>query len=272
MLSRRVPLKDDVGGGDALLPTVVLLGTFILVSSLFIAGMGHLVALNIASQSPEEPIQYIGDNLFEFSPLDADPNGTVLPGITDVQLTSKYFSVGIPSHKVTWTKTGLRDVSSYVIRNATVQDKWENLGLDEVLVTDYIIFYQSQKTWGGLSHKFAAAVISFDEITEHRKNTTELSDVSFHLFNWFNVRTQIGPGFASFNDAIWSSRFNYTVASSLNASIATASPWALVGAFLSFSLPNVDPMINLLMAIPIWLAIGYLVLMVVRSFIPTLGG
>lgn len=52
----------------------------------------------------------------------------------------------------------------------------------------------------------------------------------------------------------------------------TFNAWNLIGALLTFQLPNVHPAINMLISIPIWVLIAYLIYVLILKAIPFVGG
>jgi len=52
----------------------------------------------------------------------------------------------------------------------------------------------------------------------------------------------------------------------------TFNAWNLIGALLFFKLPNVHPVINMLIAIPIWVMIAWLIYILILKAIPFVGG
>lgn len=52
----------------------------------------------------------------------------------------------------------------------------------------------------------------------------------------------------------------------------TISAWNLIGMLLFFQMPNIHPIINGLIAIPIWVCIGYLIYVLILKAIPFVGG
>jgi hypothetical protein len=259
---------------ENLMPTVIFLGTFLLCGGLLIAGLNVLVSANQAAQAPDTAQEIVGEEVFTQIAWTAAPNETVYSSFALI-LHTKYWSHGMISipdaYKKVYSYAGKRDVACYLIRDSRVSDQWAVLGLDNVLATDYVFFYQSVKTWGGLSHNYKTHAIPLDVILEERRADTNFSDVDFHLYNYFTARLWTGPG-TNLTDGLWNSNFNITLGMSLNSTIGDVSPWGLVGAFLSFRLPNVDPVINLLVAVPVWLALGFLVLTVISRFIPFVPG
>ena len=256
---------------ENLMPTVIFLGTFLLTGGLLIAGLNVLVTANQSAQSPNSPEQIIGGDVFTLLEWTAAPNGTVTPDVI-ITLHSKYFAHGFPEHQKIYSYAGKRDVYCYVIRDSTVRDKWEEtLNLEDVQAKDYVIFYQNKHIYWGLGHRYMAEVIPLDIIIEKKRADLNFSDVDFKLYQYFTVRFHTGPGM-NFTTGIMNNYYNITLGMSLNSSISSMGPWGMVGAFLSFRLPNIDPVLNLLIAVPIWLALGFMILTVISRFIPLVPG
>jgi hypothetical protein len=54
--------------------------------------------------------------------------------------------------------------------------------------------------------------------------------------------------------------------------MAESSMWTVLGQMLTAQIPDVHPIINILIAVPFWAAIGFMAIMIVSRFIPLIGG
>ena len=57
-----------------------------------------------------------------------------------------------------------------------------------------------------------------------------------------------------------------------NETIASYASWSLITRILFFQMPNVHPLINYMIAIPLWIMILFIIVTIVSRFIPFIGG
>jgi len=89
----------------------------------------------------------------------------------------------------------------------------------------------------------------------------------FVLFFGFNETTYDSPSEALFNDDL-----HVLICVNFDKVNTSFNAWNLIGAILFFQMPDVHPVINMLIAIPIWTLIAYLVYVLILKAIPFVGG
>jgi len=85
-------------------------------------------------------------------------------------------------------------------------------------------------------------------------------------FGW-NTTTYAKP-----SDAIAANEMEVLYGIGFDKVNTSINAWNIVGSLLFFQMPDVHPLINLVIAIPIWAAIGYLVYVLILKAIPFVGG
>lgn len=133
---------------------------------------------------------------------------------------------------------------------------------------DYLVF---QQTYGWFGTKQAVDFISYDEILEQYNNDTEYSRFTLDLRYTFEVFV-FTTGTPGLWVDLWNENYNITVGTGVNETLDSLSPWSLLGQIMTFRLPGINPFVNALLAVPIYLMLFYMGFVVVRSVIPLLGG
>lgn len=162
------------------------------------------------------------------------------------------------------------DIRMWVIRDnfwysALSVNKW-------TMYSDYLGFQMNLEHIPTLPYTSKTAAIPFETIIETANYEENTSEIDFTLNADYTLFISTGPGML-ISDGLWMNEFNMSIGWSLNLSAtASASPWGLVGQILTFSIPNVSPLINLLIGIPIYMTIGFLVVAVISRFVPLTSG
>jgi hypothetical protein len=259
-------IQRDTGAVDELMGVFVFVAVFVVISALLIALMQNTLAAgrDIGDFEVHEGSQVIQGTEYGF----LDPESGF--NITEDYATND------------WTHDA--DESMYfddaVLTDDTVEVQVvidHNLPLvgmpfqDEELYRDFIFLYVE---YGWFSHDETA--ISYQQII-----TSQLSDsnqslvtVWLHNTNYTLIITAPGPP-EFFNVFVGLSQYNIQLAIPLDMSmesLKSAGMWTILGQLMTASLPNITPIVNYLISVPFWVSVGFLAVMVIRAFIPFLGG
>lgn len=135
---------------------------------------------------------------------------------------------------------------------------------------DYLMFYTEYGWWSN-----DEVAIPLAALISHQVKDTNQSVVSFMLHNQnysLITTTPGGPEYFSFFILLTDFNIRIAVPSDLTDTVAkSTSMWTVLGQLLTARLPDVNPFVNLLIAVPFWTACGWLGVMIVRAFIPFLG-
>jgi len=279
--SEGIETKDigrDLHGSEKLMPVIIYIGTFFMVTTLLVMGLGKIVALNKVADYPGDYEELVGGDIFAYVSFDVDPDWTITGADVLEDPDEGMVFEDLNDYQITFSAPvgydGFRDVACYVVRNATeFPGVWENYRIEEPGISDYIIFYQSKRIYWGASYSYSHDYITFDEVADHIRPGFNYSDVFFKVWDGFTARLWTPEG-TSLMDGVYANNYNLTIGLSYsNATrIMSTSPFALIGQFLTFSLPGMDWYISVLIAIPIYFAIGFLVLTLLSRFFPGIPG
>lgn len=117
--------------------------------------------------------------------------------------------------------------------------------------------------------------LTYDDIINHQIENSNCS--------YFQMKCDCGSVYYvyfGFDDTLYSSFSEAWDAGKLSVFIGVGyetmpvviNAWNLIGMLLSFSLPDINPIINALIAIPLWAMIAYVIYILILKAIPFLGG
>ncbi|MDH5635297.1 MAG: hypothetical protein OEY47_01340 [Candidatus Bathyarchaeota archaeon] len=107
---------------------------------------------------------------------------------------------------------------------------------------------------------------NYDSSKQECKFTLSNSDVTFHVYFGFNQTAYSKP-----SDALAQNDLECLFCINFDEVNTSFNAWNLIGSILFFQMPNVHVAINMLIAIPIWLLIAYLVYVLILKAIPFVG-
>jgi hypothetical protein len=143
--------------------------------------------------------------------------------------------------------------------------------VQEDLYEDFLMLYTE---WGWWSNDEIA--ISFQRLISSQSTGDNVSIVSFWLHNNNYTLFVTTPGPPEFHTLFINlGSFNVRVGLLLDddfESLKKASMWTILGQLMTASIPDVHPVVNYFISVPFWASVGFLAVMVVRAFIPFLGG
>lgn len=255
-------MRWDDSGTDELYSKLILVATFVGLIAILFYGIAPIVQSNAQMNDPSSylnTVQVPGESFYSPTPF-AVSNSTVLHKY-NYKIESVVFTSPVP-HKHDIQAWVIRDNEGYEYRN-----DWNPFWANKYL--DCILF---EMVYGIFNTKEKHAAISYETIASKYDVKTNYSTVSFSLNSDLDLFVSTGPGY-SFPVGLYANQFNMSVGWMWNMTDAiSASPWALVGQILTFSIPDVGAIINWIIGIPVYLTLGFLILAVVSRFIPSLSG
>lgn len=104
------------------------------------------------------------------------------------------------------------------------------------------------------------------ETTKYSCSSPIWQNVQFDLYFGFNTTTYEAP-----SEALSGNELYFLQGMGIEAISTTINAWNLIGMLLFFQMPEVHPILNALIAIPIWVCIGYLIYVLILKAIPFVG-
>jgi len=123
-----------------------------------------------------------------------------------------------------------------------------------------------QREWGPIL-TYDALDDNYDEDRNECKFTLKNNDVTFIVYFGFNTTTYSMP-----SEALAAGELECLYCLNFDQINTSFNAWNLVGAILFFQMPDVHPIINAIIAIPLWVCIGYLTFVLILKAIPFVGG
>lgn len=162
---------------------------------------------------------------------------------------------------------------AYVVRD---NDNFDNGStyLDKTY-EDYILFAQNLGSWWGPKWRFGA--VSYTTIMQNYKDNVSATEFTCGKRNYTMFIT-VPEGAENYSD-VYILANNYKIyigqkVTDIN-TMGKPSMWAIIGKLMSFQLVDVnDPynLVNIMITVPFYACIGFVVVEFVRRFIPFLGG
>lgn len=251
---------------DELFPKLILVTTFLGVTTMLFWTVTPIIQTGTMMNDPSMDWSEIG--IFGYAYYDPDPFEVSNLTIKDRVL---YPDPG-PSETFTSSVPHRHDIKAYVVRDNFYYTVPNDLTWWSQYKDCFVFIMDLESIVLKQVHKVKWAVIPFEAVEEHGDYLDNSSQVDFSLNADYSLFVNTGPGMPLMT-GLWANEFNMSIGWSLNLSAsASASPWGLVGQILTFSIPNVSPWINMLIGIPIYMTLGFLILAIVSRFIFTAPG
>ena len=249
---------------DKLFNKVVLIATFLGITTLLFWALTPVIQTGTIANDPSMDWSKIG--ITDYAYYDESPFEVTNASVVDHRESDNYaekFTSAIP-HR--------HDIRAWVIRDnfwyfpeAGSTDKW-------TMYRDYLGFQMNLESLPTLPYTSKTAAISFETIVEKANFDNNTSEIDFTLNANYILFINTGPGML-ISDGLWMNEFNMSIGWSLNLSAAAStSPWALVGQIMTFSVPNVNWYVSVLIGVPLDMMIGFIIIAIITRFIPTIPG
>lgn len=251
---------------DDLLPPIIAMVTFIGIATFMITALTTAVAnhyswMNTDQNIPDPYEDY--DIKMDYTPADLNISSVTI-------YTDENGLTWDPS--ATFTYPDARSIHMWVVRNNTYHG-WGLAPTDKEREEDYLYFRQDYGTFG---FKHAHDLIPFRDIETNFDTTTNYSMVkldlshTYYLYVWHNISG--APSSGRIVQHLYNNHVNISIERFLNYSDLAKNKWALIGQVLTLDVPNIHPVIRLLIAIPFYISIAYIVLAILSRFMPTGAG
>jgi hypothetical protein len=111
--------------------------------------------------------------------------------------------------------------------------------------------------------------LSLQEIYDGQMSTSNLSVCDIALgARSYSVFCEVNANYTLFQYMVSLNQYNISVGFNLEDKLTSNSMWTILGQMLTADLPDTHPIINIIIAIPIWTAIGILAFYAIRSVLP----
>jgi len=148
--------------------------------------------------------------------------------------------------------------------------------IDHLRYEKWWIFYtySKQMTWyssGGIELGPRIGASDIDDYWDTSTNTTKfyLKDDAVSMPCWFSYNT---TNYSNATHAWDNDDLDWLTAIDFDAVKTTYSAWGLIGMLLFFQLPDIHPLLNMIIALPCWICIAYLMYRLILLAIPFVGG
>ena len=252
-------LGRDHHADETLLPIIVFCATFI--------GVGALL-ISLMPVSEEQGNYTVSE-------------GYTIIGTTEYLLYDPFYGYNITAGNVSSTYA---DRETFLFTNDTIsgderelyviRDYEPTLDADQFSAgEDYVMV---QVYWGSWYNAHWSSVkISYATIAANQIAGTNQSVTSFSCTGWQNEALIIttSGNHTTFPNLFWADTYNVMMGQyDVPTDLASTTMWGIIRQLLTASLPNIHPIINILIAIPFWACIGFMVFTIVSRMIPWIAG
>lgn len=237
------------------MPVLIFVGLFITVSALLIAGGYALWAESDASAGRWE----------ELSAYEVIGNATYVMRVPNdgysvtMANASDYVSVGnlVPQGGDEYRFGESDPAEDDAVKVSFIRDN-DHLGWGSLVASQFKDFFWLRCSYGLIS--YGTEAIDFNEIVAAQVAGSNYSSVDFNFGSrgYTLIVTTPGPA-ESFEVYLGLNAFNIRVGVSLQDLAPSGSMWAVLGQLVSADLPNVHPVVNLLITVAIWAAVAVVI-------------
>jgi len=259
-------LRSDTGGVDELIGVFVFVAVFIVITALLISLMQASIVAgrDAGSFNIYEGTEIIAGREYGMMDPDGGYNFTEADSLESWDHDAAE-SVFFDDTTLTDDTIEVQLVMGHEIPTVRLYE------VQEDLYEDFLMFYTE---WGWWSNDEVA--VSFPRIISSQVAGTNMSLVSIWLHNNNYTLFVMTPGSPEFHKLfVDMGAFNVRLGLLLDddfESLKKSSMWTILGQLMTASIPDVHPVVNYFISVPFWASVGFLAVMVVRAFIPFLGG
>lgn len=253
----------DDRGEERLLGLFVFTATFIVISALFIGLMVKTFNEGAASGNWRELKGYEVIGEVEYLMLSPEGGYNASDYIQD-----SWSYDGDDNMAFDGDAVSVRDCEAAIIRdNDLYWTEWT--GLRESRYLDFIMISSEWGWWSGDYQPISYQAIAANQIKDTNQSVCSVI-VGGNNYSLI-VTAPGGPEY--FDVMLWENIFRVQVGIPGGwDDLAETSMWTVLGQMLTAQLPDVDPIINLLIAVPFWASLGFMAIMIISRFIPLIGG
>ena len=249
---------DDREADETVMPVFVFCATFVVIGAFMISLMTPLFASPDAEGNFAlyEGYEIIGDITYALYDPDtgydmSTANVTLLPVV--------YGSAG------TWVSFSNSSVSDRIV-SITRDFDWHDYTVSGPVFpipdfeghTDFITIYTQWGPWYNSHEEYL--IIDYSSIPLYQVQSYNQSAVPFTIHGTSEVLIITTPGNETdFESNLWANNFNIAMGTpAFSTDAAETSMWKILGQLMTASLPNVHPLVNLLIAVPFWASLAFL--------------
>jgi hypothetical protein len=255
MRMRSRSLRADDRAED-IMPMLIFIGLFITVAAMLIAGGYALWSENDANAGRWEEMsayEIIGNATYVMR-VPADGYQVTMANASDYISVATYVPHGGDEYRFGESDPAEDDA----VKVGFVRDN-DHYGWGGIIGSHYQDFFWARCAYGWLSYGYEA--IDFNEVVNHQVGGANYSTVGFSFGNRGYTLIVTTPGTPeSFETYLDLNVFSIRVGVSLEDLAPSGSMWAVLGQLVSADLPNVHPIINLLITVAIWAAIAVIII------------
>ena len=249
-------LRKDPRAEEEIMKPVVFLVVFVAVTALLVGFITQFYQENAFGGSADYSTGYSTIGGITYDMLDPADGYQVTPD--DIV---RWIDMGDPESEEFPVFT-FEDLQLQVCNENIFYAPWDGFKIHEF--RDFIWFKVSYGWW-----TVKVCALPFETILENYQDetNTSINDIALGHRSYTVFIQAPGPTLG-FEPALYSGNLNISVGVNLEDALAHNSMWSTLGQVLTMQLPDTHWIVNLLIAIPLWTAIGVLAFIVIKGLVP----
>jgi hypothetical protein len=262
-------IADDLGGVETLLPLFVMAATMLTTIIIISGGIGAMLVRNQPTAYWDQPQSWalIGD--VEYAATDP----TAGYNVTLYNHTQNPYTDNA-SRKFEFTYSDWEYLTVRLVRDCDTTKPF-TASDEDAKYNDFVYIHAKADSGWFAGNRYLAM--------DYHGLTTRFvqQNISYAYFSMFKTNFTILISTATNNtnpadhiNAVWAGNYNIKIAYNTEISDEarmSSSMWTILGQILTLQLPNINPVVNLLLAVPVWAAFGFMIFAIFRSVVPFLG-
>jgi hypothetical protein len=239
-------IADDLGGVETLLPLFVMAATMLTTIIIISGGIGAMLVRNQPTAYWDQPQSWalIGD--VEYAATDP----TAGYNVTLYNHTQNPYTDNA-SRKFEFTYSDWEYLTVRLVRDCDTTKPF-TASDEDAKYNDFVYIHAKADSGWFAGNRYLA--------------------MDYHGLTISTATNNTNP--ADHINAVWAGNYNIKIAYNTEISDEarmSSSMWTILGQILTLQLPNINPVVNLLLAVPVWAAFGFMIFAIFRSVVPFLG-
>ena len=270
MIDTRHALRADQDGDEALLPLFVMAASMLIAIIVLSTAIASAIARNAPTGRWDQPEgwELIGGVAY----ANLEPTGGYT--VTAYNHTENPYTDNA-SRELNFIYTDWEYISVRLVRNCSVTKPFTH-GDEDKKYDDFVYIHAKRDSGWFAGDRYVA--IPFEALMANFIQ----NNVSYSYFSVFKTNFTVILETATNNsnpadhiNAVWFGNYNTAIAFNTEVSDSdrmSSSMWTILGQILTLQLPDVNRVVNLLLAVPIWAALGFMVFTIFSRVVPFISG
>ena len=260
-------LGQDTMAGERLMGPFVLIASFLIITSMVLAGMGSFFETAAGNWDELRGTQIIGSTEYTLRNPEAGWN------ITGANVTDRWDHEADENVAFYEDTPGEDDeiVVAIIRDNAWYEENWGDYSnIDEIRYTDYIMIYTEFGIWSNDEWAISYETIEANQVLNSNISVTEFGirhNTTFALIITVDAPPEL------FSAGLWANAYNIKLGvPDFEEDVSTSSMWQLLAQIMTASLPECNDEVNTIIGATFWAGTCLLGFTIISRVIPFITG